>query len=102
MSRQTLPVGSQTCRPRRPARRRQIPAGLRAVLPDADHSRLSGQAVRQELPVWEVRQRVVRLWPRMGGRPVSALPGEVQVSGHVSSWASAHPPPPKRSHYAQA
>lgn len=81
MSHQPLSVGSQIWRPRWPARRRQIPVGLCAVLLDADHSRLSGQTVRQELPVWEVHQWVVHLWPRMGRRPVSALPGEVQVSG---------------------
>lgn len=71
MSHQTLPLGTQVCR------RRQLPGSLRAVLFSADHSRLSGQTVRQELPVWEVHQWVVHLWPWMGWRPVSALPGEV-------------------------
>lgn len=30
-----------------------------------------------------MHQWVVHLWPRMGRRPVSALPGEVQVSGQL-------------------
>lgn len=81
MSQQGPSLGGQICRPGWCARRGQIPGGLRALLPDAGCSRLSGQAVRQELPVREVHQRVVHVWPRMGRRPVPALPGEVQVSG---------------------
>lgn len=38
-----------------------MPGALRAVVLDADQPRLSGQAVRQALPVREVHQRVVRL-----------------------------------------
>lgn len=55
MSHQALPLGTQV------GRRRQIPGGLCAVLLGADHSRLSSQTVRQELPVWEVHQWVVHL-----------------------------------------
>lgn len=76
-----LPLRTQTSNPQPPAGHQQILGGVRFVLLRAVHSRLPGETVRQELPLWKMYQRILHLRSRMGRRPVPALPGEVQVSG---------------------
>lgn len=69
-----------TSHPQRSAGHQPILGGLCFVLLCAVHSRLSGETVWQELSLWKMYQRILHLWSRMGWRPVSALPREVQVS----------------------
>lgn len=80
MSDQTLSFWTKTNRPQRPVGYQQILGGLCFVLLCAVHPRLSFQTLRQELPLREMCERILRLWPGMGWRPVPPLSREVQVS----------------------